>query len=204
MAISDELAGPVGALGLGLVMTIEELFLQTLLDLEQRLLQADEYALLRAAALLRQLLLEEHPIAIEVNRSCRLKLTFTVTDMGPYFEMLLQDGATFYSTEDGLDPGTAPFGQSLYLTRDQFLKRRVMVVNGSILSVHDVIDQLAHIEGGVHVGTARTAKEKALKEAATAFRIGDLPGGTRMIAAIARVTLVALRDLRVAVQKDAP
>jgi hypothetical protein len=186
-------------------MTIEELFLQTLLDLEQRLLQADEYALLRAAALLRQLLLEEHPIASEVNRSRRLKLTFTVTDIGPYFEMLLQDGANFYSTEDGLDPVfTAPFGQSLDLTRDQFLKRRVMVVNGNILSVHDVIDQLAHVEGGVHVGTARTAKEKALKEAATAFRIGDLPGGTLMIAAIARVTLVALRDLRDAVQKDAP
>ncbi len=188
--------------GLGLDMSSDQLLLETLTDLEERLAQADEYALLRAAALLRQLLLEQQPLVATVNRSRGLKLTFTVTDNDSYVEMLLGDGATFYSAEDGLDPTTSPFGQAQALTRDQFLKRRVMIVNGHTMSVHDVIDQLAHIEGGVHVGEPRTAKEKALRNAAAVFGIGGLPAGTRMLKAIGRVTLVALGELRDAVRKD--
>jgi hypothetical protein len=74
-----------------------------------------------------------------------------------------------------------------------------MVVEGLPVTVHDVIDQLAHIEGGVHTGDARTAKERALAEASRYFGIGGLPAGWRVLAAIARVVVRAVAPLRDAV-----
>jgi hypothetical protein len=181
-------------------MTSDELFLRTLQDLETLLAQPDEYALLRAAALLRQLLLDGGKSLVnKVNRNHDKKLAFVVTDNNAYVEMLLADGAMFYSTEDGLDPNTSPFGQARQLTRDQFLKWPVMIVHRHFVTVHDVIDQLAHIEGGVHAGKAKTEKQQALKEAAGVFGIGGLPAGTRMLAPIGRVTLAGLGELREAV-----
>jgi hypothetical protein len=172
------------------------LFLETCADLESRLPRLDEYGILRAAALMRQLLLDDQRLVDQVNRTARLKLVFDVRDSRNYMQMVIGDGAAFYSVEDGLDPATGRPGSTVELNRDQFLKWQVMFVDGHYVTIHDVIDQLAHIEGGVHVGTAKTGKEKALAEAGKTFGIGGLPAGIRMTAAIARVVLKALRPLR--------
>jgi hypothetical protein len=178
------------------VVDKDQLFLETISDLQSRVAAPDEYGMLRTAALLRQLLLDSPRLIDEVNRQRRLRVTFRVVDKDAYVQMVLDDGAIFYSTEDGLDPNTAAFGQVKELNRDQFLKQPVMVVNGHTASVHDLIDQLAHIEGGIHAATARTDKEKALTEAGQVLGIGGLPAGVRMLAAIGRVVLSGLEELR--------
>jgi hypothetical protein len=62
-------------------MTVDELFLFTLEDLEQRVeLGRGEYDALMAAWLLRKLLLDELPLIHEANRSRRLKLRFRMYD----------------------------------------------------------------------------------------------------------------------------
>jgi hypothetical protein len=165
-------------------------------DLENRVSSPDEYGILRSAALLRQLLLDARPLVDEVNRERRFKIRFAVSDKEAYVTMVLDAGATFYSTEDGIDPTTAPFGRVVELNRDNFLAYRVMVVDGHTVSVHDLIDQLAHIEGGVHGTEARTEKERALQTASRLFGIGGAPAGVRMTAAIGRVVIRAVDPLR--------
>jgi len=49
---------------------------------------------------------------------------------------------------------------------------------------------------GVHVGAPKTAKEEALASAAQLLGIGGLPAGIRLMAAIGRVVLRGLSDLR--------
>jgi hypothetical protein len=49
-------------------------------------------------------------------------------------------------------------------TRDQFLARRVMHFRGTGITARDVINQLAKIEGAVHHGEAKDAREGALQE----------------------------------------
>jgi hypothetical protein len=178
----------------------ERLFLATCTDLEGRITHLDEYGLLRAAGLLRQLLLDETRLIDVVNRKFRIKVAFLVMDRRSNMEMVAADGAEFYSVEDGLDPSTARPGTTIELTRDQLLKWKVMFVSGHYVTVHDLIDQLAHIEGGVHSGSPKTDKEKSLVQAAGMFGIGGLPAGIRMVAAIGRVVVSGLAPLRNRVQ----
>jgi hypothetical protein len=183
-------------------MEPDRLFLEVMADLDARAAAPDEYGMLKAAALLRQLFLDGGKSLVDVvNRERRVKLTFTVLENEAYVQMLLDDGAVFYSVEDGIDPATGAFGIRKDLTRNQFLKLRVMVVSGHTVSVHDLIDQLAHVGGGVHAGTPQSDKEKALADAATMFGIGGLPAGVRLMAPVSRVVVRSLADLRAEVQK---
>jgi hypothetical protein len=184
-------------------METDRLFLEVMADLEARAAAPSEYGMLKAAGLLRQMFLDGGKSLVDiVNRERRIKLSFSVLEKEAHVQMLLDDGAVFYSVEDGFDPGSGSFGTPADLTRDQFLKLRVMVVNRHTVSVHDLIDQLAHVEGGVHAGAPASEKAEALAAAARAFGIGGLPAGLRVMAAVSRVVLKSLADLRSAVEKD--
>jgi hypothetical protein len=116
--------------------------------------------------------------------------------------MILRDGAVFFSLEDAIDPDlnhppglVAPFDA----TRDQLLARRLMVVKGEDVTVRDLINHLAHIEGAVHRSDPRERQEIVLNQAARELFIGGLPAGIRQLQAVARVVLRGLRPLRDAV-----
>jgi hypothetical protein len=183
----------------------ESLFLRTLDDLEKRTKVTDEYEVLLAAALLRKLLLDSPPLVDQVNATHRLKLRFRINGPTAYEEMIVSDGAVFFSVEDAIDPELDhPPGlmAPINATRDQLLARRVMVVNGEQVTIHHLIDQLAHIEGAVHRSDPRERRQCVLNEAARQLFIGGLPAGIRQIQAVARVVLRGLRPLRDAVRKS--
>jgi hypothetical protein len=121
-----------------------------------------------------------------------------------YEQVVLSDGPVYWSLEDAIDPDTdtdRPPGMMApqNATRDQFLARRVMVVNGHQVTVRDLIDQLAHIEGAVHGGQPRQPREELLKQVAREVYIGGLPAGVRQIQGIARIVVGGLTPLRDAV-----
>jgi hypothetical protein len=183
----------------------DALFLRTLDDLEQRIVATDEYEVLLAAALLRKLLLDSHPLVDQVNAAHRLKLRFRINGPTAYEEMILRDGAVFLSLEDAIDPELDhPPGlmSPIEATRDQLLARRVMVLNGESITVHHLIDHLAHIEGAVHKSDPREQRELVLSQAARELFIGGLPAGVRQIQAIARVVLRGLQPLRNALRSS--
>jgi hypothetical protein len=77
-----------------------------------------------------------------------------------------------------------------------------MMVNGEAVTVRDLIDQLANIEGAVHQTAPRERREVFLREAARNLFIGGLPAGIRQMQAIARVVLRGLAPLRDAVRNS--
>jgi hypothetical protein len=74
-------------------------------DLEARAVAVDEYEALLAASLLRKLLLDEHPLVDQVNRTHRIKLRFPINGPTRYEEMVLEMKPVYWSLEDAIDPG---------------------------------------------------------------------------------------------------
>lgn len=178
---------------------VDRLFIYTLSDLEQRAAAADEYAVLMSAALLRKLLLDKGRLMDLVNRSHRLDLRFRISGVSPLEQLIHDSNPMFWTIEDGLDADSplayAPFNASL----DQFLARRVMRFGGSWITVRDVIDQLANIEGAVHSGKAKGERQRALQAAAKFYNRAGLPGAVSQVRLIGRITVRGLSPLRDAV-----
>jgi hypothetical protein len=131
-------------------MDVDRLFVHTLRDLERRTAATDEYEVLLSAALLRKLFLDQERLMDQVNRRYRLDLRFRISGVSPFEQQIWDSNPILWAIEDALDPESplayAPFDA----TRDQFLGRRVMRFSENWITVRDVIDQLANVEGAVH------------------------------------------------------
>ena len=134
-------------------MDVDQLFVHTLRDLERRTAATDEYEVLLSAAFLRKLLMDQERLMDQVNHRYRLHLRFRISGVSPFEQQIWDSNPIFWALEDALNPESplayAPFDA----TRDQFLRRRVMRFSESWITVRDVINQLANIEGAVHSST---------------------------------------------------
>ena len=142
-------------------MDSERLFLGTLGELERYIVIGDDYAMLRAAALLRQLLTGESPLMHQVNRSHRLKVTFPVCGRR-YTEVMLADNPTLYLALGGIHRSGSPERPEM-LPLDHFLAVKVLKLGPNTLTVGDLISISANVLGGVHKGTSKSEKEQALE-----------------------------------------
>ena len=180
-------------------MDVNQLFVHTLRDLERRTAATDEYEVLLSAAFLRKLLLDQQRLMDQVNRCYSLDLRFRISGVSPYEQQIWDSPPIFWALEDALDPESplayAPFDA----TRDQFLGRRVMRFSESWITVRDVIDQLANIEGAVHRGPPKKERHRVLQAAGRFYSRDGLPGVVSQVRLIGRITVRGLSPLRDAV-----
>jgi hypothetical protein len=176
----------------------ERLFLNTTRDLRDRVASQDPYVVLGASGLLRKLLLDDAPLIDQVNRERRLKVRFEVGESG------LPPGLpepVVYSVQDGIDPDTAPpFVTRRTVTRDQLLGYVLAKVAGRSYSLREIVLFEAHVMGGVHAGTPKDDKERALNEIFNHVAVGGHRASLRQLQAIGRVVLKGLEPLRQAIE----
>ena len=166
------------------------LFLNTMDDLQARLNQRDPYSILGVSALLRKLLVDDDPLAFQVNRKYRLGFKFSVTVFRPRTEALA------WSVGDGLDPNTTIVKRQVQqLKLDKFLKVRVLVMRGNVFTVHDIIKFEANVMGGVHAGAPRRPEDEILLAAERFFGVGGYPSVLRSLLPIGRVAHAGLLPL---------
>ena len=105
--------------------------------------------------------------------------------------------------EDGFDPNTSVphLTHPLEVDRDRLLKTQIMIIKGEVITVINLIKFLSHVQGAVHSGKPKNAKDHALKEIQEYLGIGGLPAGIRTILSISRVVLKGLEPLRIAASK---
>lgn len=180
-------------------MDAQDLFMHTLSDLEKRIESTDEYDVLMAAALLRKLLVDGGRLMDQVNRAHRLKLRFRISDVSPLEKMIYEDDPMMWSIEDALAPESPLAYQPYEATRDQFLSRTIMRFNSHWITVGDVIDQLANVEGAVHSGEPDTARSQAIQALGKFFSRDGLPGVVAQVKLIGQITVRGLSPLREAV-----
>jgi len=171
------------------------LFRKTLGEIEKKMKSKDEYEIFMISGLLRKLLIDDDPLINQVNKTKRMKITFTVNDRKfPLGDKSLR----FYSMEDGFDPNTSVphLAHPIPVSRDQLLERQLMIINGEIITVLDLIKFLSNVQGAVHVGKPKNSKENVLREIQKYFSIGGLPAGIRSILSVSRVVLKGLEPLK--------
>jgi hypothetical protein len=185
-------------------VTRDELFIETLRDLEARVQPGvGEYEILMSSLLLRKLLLDGEPLMDAVNRDRRVRVTFLTNMREPIWSRVGGSKPEFWSIEDGLDPDTALAGsEPQELKRDAFLAHRVMVVNGIDISVHDLIDQAAHITGAVHALVPTTDKQRILAEVSARLRVAGYGAAIRPLQAVGRIVLRGANPLREAIEAE--
>src|SRR5260221_3806416 len=185
-------------LSLGVSLNLDRLFLETLDDLASRSTpNASEYDLLRAAALLRELFLDESRLVDQVNRTLRTPTRFGVRvrarDPTDEFEMWL-----------GIDPNDVVEDPIEQLDLTESLKVHLVSVPGSILTVRDIIRLAANVRGGVHAGKPRDPAHKAFERYRLKVSHGDMPLELVMVHRIAIIALEGLSGLRAVVSGRAP
>ncbi len=93
----------------------QDFFIRTISDIQDKILTGDRYELIRAAGLLRQLLLDEFPLIHKINRTFRQDIIFRVlADPGP------PPVADFNLYQLGLDPSDWPQMETADLDRKKF------------------------------------------------------------------------------------
>ncbi len=141
------------------------LFLRTLNDCKSAIQNPDDYQLLRATALLRQLLLDANRLLDVVNRDRREKIRFRIADswQTQHTRLVISMNPSIYTVADGLYPGTSlPNTPVVELSRDQFLKHPVAYASGRYYTVGEIVQHCANILGGVHFGAPQSESEGML------------------------------------------
>jgi hypothetical protein len=171
----------------------EWLLLRTLDDLQERILSNDEYDLLISSLLLRKLLMDGHPLMNIVNRRHHLKIAFDICE-----PPAVAPDIGLWSFIEGFDPTN-------YLRRhpglvtvslDSFLATVIMIVAGKAYSVKALIDQVAYVDGGVHLDESVTGERKLLAGARDQFFVMGIAVTQHPLTVIGRIVLRALEPLR--------
>jgi hypothetical protein len=184
-------------------VTIDELFLLTLQDLEKRVpLGRGEYDALMTAGLLRKLLLDEQPLIDLANRppTRRMRIRYEIVDQQP------PPGAHGWVPNGNLHPGAPTGGSMVSLSRDAFLARPVLVAFGETISVRELIKFMANIQGAVHVTRPSSPKDEALWEFAWGTRFilphAQYSGGIHDLVGIGKIVLDAVTALPEVVARE--
>lgn len=177
-------------------MTDGELFIQTLIDLSERVVSGEEYETLRASHLLRQLLIDGgNSLFSRANRQHRRKVRYIISDMGLGFPSNIPQPDIWFSW-DSIEPyRSAALRGRRDVSIDKFLSTRVAIAYGHDYTIQDLIQYVAHVMGGVHSGNPNTEKEKVLEQIQDFILFKQLPAAVLFVQSAARATLRAMLPL---------
>lgn len=180
----------------------EQLFLRSLTELEQCVGSEDWYVNLHVSRILRQLLVDAHPLVDQVNKKYRLKLEFWAGLPDP--ELQKGPDGSMWALLDGFDPDTGRPGRpTAVLTKGQFLDAKVISDGKRVYSVKDLVAFEAHVKGGVHAGVSKDDKDKELERFSDFLHFKDLRISLGQLKVAGRVVLKALAPLRSAIESGA-
>lgn len=177
----------------------EEFFIRTLEDVDRKAISGEPYELVRAAGLLRQLLLDGQPLVHVVNRAHRLRLEFETLPFRPPEQL----GARIVWRN--IDRSSLTSANTRAHSLDQLLAVPCFYqADGVTGTVGDVIRACAHVHGGVHRGRPRNDVERAIVELDNAGAVGpEGPPGIAAVRGICRVVLTGLVPLALAIEAAA-
>jgi hypothetical protein len=135
------------------------LYLATIDDLERLANAGDAYSMLRASAMLRQLLLDTHPLVHVVNRKLRVKFSFTVCGRA-FTRAVLKMNPDLFCALDGIHAASSGMPNTAEnLKLQEFLAEPILKVGSQLLTVRDLIEVSANALGGVHFDPKRADTE---------------------------------------------
>ena len=179
-------------------MPLEERhFVETLLDIDERLERGTSYEVTKVAGMLRLLLVDGTTLVSRANRVYRLPIRFRVnaSPPGPRTPSSAMDWTV-------IEPPSR--AKSVSVDIRPFLVSPALWTPDRTYSVRDVIQMCSNSMGGVHVGSSTNAEERALFNVDGTLRIGEMRGSLLQIQSVGRVVLLGLRELAFAIEAAHP
>lgn len=176
-------------------MSPEFFFVKHLQEIRAAIASRDTYALVKAAGLVRKLLLDSPRLADQVNTKFppKAKLAFRVTNIWYRMDLPLNQSMTAGFLLDRLDPDDSENARfpAAVRTRDQFLKTKVGLVNGTVYTVHGVLNHFAnkrdHHYDDKNVDPGMLAGES--------WSVGGVPVAVYQLAPILQIIVRALEPI---------
>jgi hypothetical protein len=183
-------------------MNEEILFVRTLDDLHRSINSNDEYEVLRASALIRQLFLDgSNSLVDRVNRKfrhklkVRHKLEFEVVEQTP--PNIPGLSFNIWAVVDGIDPrAMPPRFLRVKKRRDDFFGMIVAIIEGHEYSIRELVQFVANVMGGVHAGPLHDDKEKNLARLKELYVFSNVNLALLFIRAVGRIILESLKSLQ--------
>lgn len=181
-----------------MVLTLNDLFIETLEDLEGKIKKPNDYKMLRAAGLIRQLIGEGGSSLINQVNNSKMELRFTVK-AERYKQSLINSvfkDATRWNKIAPIDglPVTN-------LSQAEFLQHTILSIRGDRYSVINTIRTASHILGGVHLARVEQMeiieeREKKLIKETTSMEIAGVKPIVESIYDISYVLIDAVKPLK--------
>ena len=174
-------------------MHAEPLLVFTLQDLRFRLSKRTHYDAIRAAGLLRQLLLDGEPLIVQANR----KLRYEILTSGAWASVQSPDGEyrlwTSVIGPVSVEANEEGFTERVSLA--QLLKAPLVRWDRHEFTVAEIIRLAAHVQGGVHKGRPEDEREQILYHLAYLDAAMGQPTYHQGLVQIVCVVTDSLRDL---------
>lgn len=168
----------------------EFLFLNTFLDLQEKVSNPGKYNLLKASGLLRQMLIDGTPVVHIINRELRFPISFPVViDNKP----IPVAGSTYQLTN--ISPIFNSEDELKQVNLDQFLSTTVLQDESNSYSIKDIIKTCANVKGGIHLGKPESEKEFSLEDIDSEFSLFFIDTSLILISDIGWAYLKAVRPL---------
>ena len=179
----------------------DELYMYVIGELYEKLDLGGYYDLLRASALIRQLLLDDPPLAHFVNRDLKIKLRFRV------FRYTIDPRRN--PPAFGWSPVHVPDVEGIppceIVKHDQFLATPCMSMRGTLFTIRDVIKSCAHVRGGVHLDTGSVeGKDKDLLDFDQVCSVAGMAVSVALMRGIATSVVNGLFPLTEAIVHKSP
>lgn len=182
----------------------EKLLIDTIDDLKARLDKGDQYNLIRASALIRQILIDGGNLLSLVNKNYKLDIRFRTQKNKPKFQNKgIIDGIE-YETVIGVTFLNPKHNDEEYIDNiklDKFLEYPVIFFEGQHFTVLQITKQCAHIYGGVHAGKMKDDEEIKLDLANKTLSHGEVSCAVDAMKDIISITISALKPLVDAINK---
>jgi hypothetical protein len=177
-------------------MNEEVLFVRTLDDLHKSINSDDEYEILRASALIRQLFLDgSNSLVDRVNRKYRHKLEFEVVEQTP--PNIPDSSFNIWAAVDEIDPRSVPLHfPRIKKKRDGFFGMIVAVIEGHEFSIRELVQFVANVMGGVHSVSLQDEREEKLAQLKELYIFSNISMALLFIRAIGRIILASLKPLQ--------
>src|SRR6266511_3684616 len=177
-------------------MNDEVLFVRTIEDLHRSINSNDEYEVLRASALIRQLFLDgSNSIVDRINRKYRHKLEFEVIEHTP--PNIPGLNFNIWAVIDGIDPRVTPLHfPRVKKKRDSFFGMTVAIIDGHEYSIRELVQFVANVMGGVHSGSSHDEKEANLDRLKELYVFSNVSMALLFIKSVGRIILESLKSLQ--------
>lgn len=176
----------------------ERFFLATLADIDHKGVAGDRYSLIRAAGLLRQLLLDG--LIHAVNRNHCVRIEFLTIDFARRPPAEIEIAAHWETLDPNLFRGAPTISCSL----DRFLAAPCLRREGVNADVRDVIRACANAKGGVHLGKARIVEEQIVLDWDEVFSMMGEEPSLQALAGVCRIVLLGMWGLADRIMRGSP